>query len=113
MFTMWFQGWDAALSGKDSYEMALESLKRELSQGSAPQIQATVEQGRVQSVVRDVRDALQDFQTAEGQTFPYVVLRRDLPGKALPNGGRGIDTSRLEMYKAFLLFLSLIGQVPA
>ena len=35
--------------------MALDGLRKELSQGSAPQIKATVEQGRVQSVERDVR----------------------------------------------------------
>lgn len=85
MFTMWFQGWDPALSGKDAYEMALDGLKKELSQGSAPSIQATVEQGRVQSVVRDVRDALQDFKSAEGLVFPYAMLRRDLAGKVRPS----------------------------
>lgn len=31
MFTVWFQGWDPALSGKDAYERALEGLEKELA----------------------------------------------------------------------------------
>jgi len=107
MFTMWFQGWDPALAGKDAYEQALDSLKKELSQGSAPSVKATVEDGKIASVTRDIRDAMKDFQSAEGMTFPYSVLRRDLPGKPLPNGGRGIDSSKLEMYLADDEFLRL------
>jgi len=109
MFTMWFQGWDSSLAGKDSYERALEGLKKELSTASASELKAKVTDGRVESLVRDVRDAMKDFAAVENQTFSYALLRRDLPGKVLPNNGRGIDTSRLEMYLHDDEFLKLLG----
>jgi len=114
MFTMWFQGWDANLAGKDSYELALETLKKELATAQAsPAIKARVHQGKVESVERDIRDAMKDFAAVENQTFSYALLRRDLPGKVLPNNGRGIDTSRLEMYLHDDEFKHLLGCTKA
>ena len=122
MFTMWFQGWDPNNAGKDSYELALETLKKELASAGilllssfasflfplflitplspppsssfsfsssnicaiAPSnsLKASVKAGRIESVERDVRDAMKDFD-AGGQTFSYALLRRDLPGKVI------------------------------
>jgi len=112
MFTMWFQGWDSSLSGKDSYERALEGLKKELASASASDLKAKVTQGRVESLERDVRDAMKDFAETT-QTFSYALLRRDLPGKVLPNNGRGIDTSKLEMYLHDDEFKKLFGCTKA
>jgi hypothetical protein len=114
MFTMWFQGWDPSIAGKDSYALALEGLKKELATASASNLKAKVShKGIVESLERDVRDAMKDFEAVENQTFSYAMLRRDLPGKVLPNNGRGIDTSRLEMYLHDDEFKKLIGCTKA
>jgi len=77
LFTCWFQSWRTG--APDAYERSLAAL-RAAQQNTA--------------AILDVREALQEYNLPEGTTFPYVILRE----RPLPNNGRGMDLSRLEIY---------------
>jgi hypothetical protein len=80
LFTRWFHGWDDSRDGsKDAYQLALEAIKREGSE------------------VIDVKMAIEEYKQAETTLYSYSQLMK-IPGKTLPNGGKGMDLGNLEKY---------------
>jgi len=93
-FTCWFHGWDV--------EIARETASAE---GHNPEAMATANE-RQKLGVRTVFEALAAY---DKKTYPYSQLRRDSLQKPLPNGGRGIDTTKLESYLSKEEFQQLFG----
>jgi len=92
-FSMWFHGWD--------FIIAKEKATPDGSNPDNDNVDKSTNFG-----IRSVYEVVIEFE-ASGQFFPYSVLKRDYIGKPLPNGGKGIDLAKLEIYLSDEEFVAL------